>query len=324
MRFARPELLAALLLAATPALAARKPRVPPPPPLPPLVLPAAAPVIDAQIAGQPVRLTVDWGGDPMVLVSPEAAARLQLASNSRAGGQEVSRGRFRVSVGQTHVAVPFSRELLAIAGRSLTVPVLTPVAPPAGQAPGSDGVIGLPLLPHDEVQLVYRAATARDRLTGVNAGTSDRSSSLTFEWPLPGQPPIEVELHQLRPASVASVSAASRLAAAGDGKLTGAVRRVAIGFGVARPVRTLVLARPLPVAGIMLAKVDVRLFDWAGRADLPPDADDSEGAMVTASRGRQSGWPILKLGRDVLDGCASITWRRDVGTPGRGSFDLHC
>jgi hypothetical protein len=324
MHFARPELLAALLLAAAPSLAARKPRLPPPPPLPPLVLPATAPVIEAQIAGQDVRLTLDLGGDPMVLVSPEAALRLQLASNSRADGQEVSRGRYRVSVGQTRAAVPFSRELLAIAGRSLTVRVLTPAAAPAGQITGSDGVIGLPLLPHDEVRLIYRAATARDQLTGVNAGISDRSNSLTFEWPVPGQLPIEVELHQLRPASVASVSAASRLAAAGNGKLSGPVRRVVIGFGVARPVRTLVLARPVPVAGTMLAKVDVRLFDWAGRADLPPDTDVSEGAMVTGSRGRQSGWPILKLGRDVLDGCASITWRRDVGTPGRGSFDLHC
>ncbi len=313
-----------MLLAAAPTLAARKPKTPPPPPLPPLVLAATAPVIETQIAGQTVRLTVDMGGDPMVVISPEAAARLQLASNTRADGKQVDRGRFRVSVGQTNVAVPFSREAFAIAGRTLIVRVLTPAAAPAGLAAGSDGVIGLPLLPHDEVRLVYRPATPRDRLTSVNAGTGGRSNSLMFEWPLPGQPPIDVELHQLRPASVASVAAASRLAGAGDGKLTGAVRRVAIGFGVARPVRTLVLAKPVAVAGIMLAKVDVRLFDWAGRADLPPDADDSEGAMVTASRGRQSGWPILKLGRDVLDGCASITWRRDVGSPGRGSFALHC
>ncbi|WP_372915599.1 hypothetical protein [Sandarakinorhabdus sp.] len=45
---------------------------------------------------------------------------------------------------------------------------------------------------------------------------------------------------------------------------------------------------------------------------------------MTASRGRQSGWPVLKLGRDVLEICASISWQRDAGTPGRGSFDLLC
>jgi hypothetical protein len=42
------------------------------------------------------------------------------------------------------------------------------------------------------------------------------------------------------------------------------VRRVEIDFGAARPVRILNLARPLAIAGITLARVDVRLFDWAG------------------------------------------------------------
>ena len=319
MRFAPLSLLLAL---AVPALAARKPA--PPPPLPPLVLSGAAPVIEAQIAGQSVRLTVDFGGDPFIMLGPAAVARLGLAADTRTDGKTVDRGRFRVAVGQVSVAVPFSEEQVSIAGRSATVRVLAPAAAPAEAVAGSDGVIGLALLPHDGVRLVFRQRQPSDRVVTVAAEPGSRSSSTKFDWPLPKGPPIEVELHHLRPVSVASVAAASRLAEAGDGKLNGPPRRVLIGFGVARPVRSLVLARPLAIVAVTVSTVDVRLFDWAGKAELPPAAESDGAALVTGKRGRQRGWPILKLGRDVLGRCASINWQRDATEPESGRFELTC
>ncbi len=330
---ARPDLRRATLLApvlaallasglasvlAGPALAAR-PK--PPPPLPPLILPANAPTLRAEIAGQPVTLTVDLGGDPFVVLSPAAAARLDLAAPQRPGGVPADRRMLRVAVGQAAINLPFSREVMFIDGRPLVAPVLTPAVMPSGAVAGSDGIIGLPLLPHDRVTLQFRPATTADRPRRLAARTSGGSSSLAFAWDLPGQPEIEVELHHLRPDSVASVAAASSLAGAGDGRLEGPVRRVEIGFGVARPVRVLVLAHPVAVAGLPLRRVDVRLFDWAGRSELPPDADGEDGLTVTGKRGRQRGWPILKLGRDVLAGCASLSWQREAGG---GSFELRC
>lgn len=321
MRFARLSLLLAL---SAQALAAKKPAPPPLPPLPPLVLPGAAPVIEAQIAGQPVRLTVDFGSDPLIMLGPAAFARLNLAADTRADGETVDRGRFRVAVGQVSVAVPYSEEQVNIAGRSASVRVLAQAAAPTEAVAGSDGVIGLALLPQDGVRLNFRPRQPSDRVVTVAAEPGARSSSMKFDWPLPKGPPIEVELHPLRPVSVASVAAASRLAEAGDGKLSGPPRRVLIGFGVARPVRSLVLARPLAVAGATVTTVDVRLFDWAGKAQLPPDAENDEAALVTGKRGRQRGWPILKLGRDVLGRCASISWQRDASDPQRGRFELTC
>lgn len=316
MPSARPS-LPVLVLALTLAAPGNARRAPEPAPLPPLVLPGAAPQISVRIAGQPAVLTVDFGGDPLVQLNPVAAARLQLAMPGR--------DQFRVAVGRVSAAVPFSRETLDIAGRTaVDVRVLTPAAPPPGQAAGSDGVIGLGLLPHAAVLLRFRAATAQDRAASVPARADGSSGSMAFAWTLAGQGRIEVELHNLRPASAASVAAASRIADAGDGRLSGPVRRVEIGFGVARPVRRLVLARPLAIAGVMLRDVDVRLFDWAGKAQLPPDADGAGGAVVTARRGRQRGWPILKLGSDVLSVCASIGWQRDPGERQRGRFELHC
>jgi hypothetical protein len=317
---ARPEALLLAALLAGPAQAAR-PK--PPPPLPPLELPGNAPILPVEIAGQTVRLTVDLGGDPFVMLTPAAAARLNLAAAQRPDGAKVDRRVLRVAVGQASITVPYTRETLRIDGRSLIGPVLTPAAAPGGAAAGSDGTIGLPLLPHDRVTLVFRPATPADRPLRLAARASGGSGSLAFAWAVPGQPGIEVELHHLRPDSVASVAAASSLASAGAGHLQGPVRRVEIGFGVARPVRVLQLDRPVAVAGLPLNRVEVRLFDWAGRSQLPPDADGDDGLTVTGSRGRQRGWPILKLGRDVLAGCASLSWQRDRSGDG-GDFELRC
>ena len=101
---------------------------------------------------------------------------------------------------------------------------------------------------------------------------------------------------------MASVAAAALLVEAAGGQISGPVHRTEIALGVARPVRTLRLDRPLGIAGARVASLDVRLFDWAGSADLPPDADAGGEAEAV-------GWPILKLGRDALAGCASITWQ---------------
>ncbi|WP_156256396.1 pepsin/retropepsin-like aspartic protease family protein, partial [Sandarakinorhabdus oryzae] len=294
----------------------------PPAPLPPLVLPAAAPLVAARIDGQPVLLTVDFGADPLVMLNPATVARLKLAAPNR---EDVERGLFRVAVGQVTVVLPYSREWLEIAGRPIPhTQVLAPKVAPSGQAASSDGVIGVGLLPHDDVQLQFRPATRQDRATTLDAAPGSASNALMMRWSLPGSGRIELELHPLRPGSVASVAAASRLAKAGNGALTGPVRRVEVAFGVDRPVRNLHLAHPLNIAGVMLRDVDVRLFDWAGKAELPPDADASEGDMVTGKRGRQRGWPILKLGRDVLASCANLTWHRDPDDPPYGRITLTC
>ncbi|MEI6484763.1 MAG: hypothetical protein WCO11_00695 [Sphingomonadales bacterium] len=308
-----PLEIALLLALAAPAGARPKPA--PLPPLPPLVLPAAAPQIDATIAGQPVRLTVDFSGDAIVQINPDVARRLMLPGEAP--------GTFRVAVGQAGIGIPYSREIIAIDGRSVEVRVLAPAAPPPGQAEGSDGSISLALLPHPSVTLRWRAAGPGDITTRVATRTG-LGNSIAFDWPLPGQNALEVELDPLRPISVTSVAGASRIAGAGAGTLNGAVRRVEIGYGVARPVRPLLLARPLRIAGITLRSIDVRLFDWAGKADLPPDAEGDDALAVVGRRGRQRGWPIVRLGRDALQHCASIQWQRSSRDPAAGAFEFVC
>lgn len=313
--------MVALLLAASPALAARKPKAPPLPPLPPLVLPAEAPVIDVIIAGQPARLTVDIGGDDIVQISPVSPLRALLAGDTRADGQTPDRGRYRVAVGQTAMAIPFSRETLLIAGRPVKARVLTPATPVS--AGNSDGTIGLPLLPHDVVQVQLRPATATDR-SAVLPARIGRSDAWGFDWKLANGAVLDVELHLLRPTSVIAAAAAAELADVGGGRLTGPVQRVPISFGAIRPVRVLELRQPVAIANLSLKGGAVRLFDWAGKAELPPDAEADDAALVVGKRGRQGAWRNLKLGRDVLGRCASISWSRDRADPDRGRFTIQC
>ncbi|MBU6164506.1 MAG: hypothetical protein KGQ52_00075 [Alphaproteobacteria bacterium] len=303
---ARPERLALALLLASPALAAR----PRPPALPPLLLDAAAPLIEVEVAGQRLRLTVDIGGDDIVQLNPDSPARAVLAAASRPDGKPVDRGLYRVAVGQTALAIPFSRETLIIAGQPVRARVLQPAATPVGQGAGSDGVIGLPLLPHPGLEWHWRPATPADRAISVPARIG-RSDAWGLDWAVKHGGRLDVELHPLRTSSVVSAAAASSLAAAGGGQLIGPVRRVPISFGAVRPVRQLALARPVVIAGLRLDQAQVRLFDWAGRTSLPPDADPAAELTVTGTRGRQDQWANAKLGRDVLAACASLRWSRE-------------
>ena len=321
---ARPELLIALLLAALlgggPAQAAKQPK---PVPLPPLELPATAPLIEVDIAGQRVRLTVDLGGDDIVQINPESPLRTALAAATRPDGQPADRGRYRVAVGQTTQSIPFTREAMVIAGRPVRARVLQPAAAPPGQPAGSDGVIGLPLLPHDRVSLRLRPATSADRSQTVPARIG-RSDAWGFDWELGKGGELDVEIHPLRTTSVISAAAASALAEAGDGRLVGPVQRVVISFGVVRPVRRLDLARPVAIANLAIGGGVVRLYDWAGRTTLPPDAQAETELAVVGKRGRQGAWRNIKLGRDVLAACASISWQREAQRPEQGSFTLLC
>jgi len=312
MAFARPE-LAALLLLAAPALA--KPALPP---LAALELPMAAPVVEAELLGQRLRLRVDPGSDPFVILAPAAAARLRITGDDRPDGEVASRGTLVVAVGQVRVKLPFTRELLLIGGRPVPARVLLPEVAPAGMG-DADGVIGLPLLPHPRVVLRARPARPTDQAVAIDGLFRTSSGALGFRWPVGPGERLEVELHPDRPVSVASVAAASLIARAEGGHIDGPVRRVVISHGITRPVRALQLERPLRIAGTQLLALDVRLFDWAGRSELPPDTDEEQTLTVTGSRGRQRGWPILKLGADALGACASLAWDQPLAR-----FTLQC
>ena len=293
------------VLFAAPALAAKKP--PPPPPLPPLVLDAAAPIVTLTIDGQPLRLRVDPGVSYHVEINASAAQRLGLAVPGRlVAGKPADLGHTTTLVGKVKSVETTSREIMGYADRMIPATLSWPAGDPVA---GADGMINPRDLPHDVVRLVRRPATPVDVVTRLPMRWINERGLLGT---LPtGRDAVDIVIQPAAPVTLATAAAASLLAQGHGGRLVGPARTVPIAHGVSRPVRDVVFATPVDVAGVRLSKVPARVFDWSGKTDIP-DADLGPGeAVVKGSSGRQRQWAKLALGGDVLAACAEIVFHRE-------------
>ena len=275
-----------------------------PPPLSPLVLDAAAPIVTVTIDGQSLRLRVDPGTAQHIELNASAAKRLDLANPARLiGGKPMERGRLRTDVGKVAVREITSAELLGYEGRELPGMLAWSAADPVQ---GADGLINPRLLPHDEVRLARRAATVGDVTTHFPMRWEDSRGLLGTL-----AADVDVVITPVSPETLATAAAASILAARHGGQLRGPARDALISHGISRPVRDTVFARPVDVAGVRLARVAARVFDWSGKTSIP-DADLLPGEAVVAGRaGAQRQWAKLAIGNDHLAACAEIVWRRE-------------
>ncbi len=311
----RCRFAALLLIGLVLVTAASKPLPPPPAPLPPLTLDAAHPIVDATIAGMAVRLRVDPSADSFIILAPEATARLQLGDPVRTiAGQPIRRGTLPTKVGRVEIENPYSWEEVVIAGRPAIIRIVMPANAHYAEA---DGSISPGWLPQPQVRLLRRPGTTNDVWTIVPS-RRDAQDGIVSDIRL-GKNEIMLQFAPDRAVTIATASAGSILAEAGDGLLTGPVEQVQIMYGVARPVRRIALAQPIIVAGRRLQQFQVRLFDWSGKRNLPIDNDPDADFNVTGERGRQRGLAMLHLGADVLEDCAEIDW--DAATQ---SFALLC
>ena len=289
----------AVLLFAAPALAAQRP-----PPLPPLVLDAAAPIVTLTIDGQPLRLRVDPGTSRHVEINASAAQRLGLADPARlVGGKPVDQGSTKTSVGKVTVRAVTSAEILGYAGRELPLTLAWSDRDPVA---GADGQIGPWMLPHDSIRLVRRPATAADRITHLPMRLNSARGLLGEQ--IIGGDRIDILINPGATDTIATAAAASSLAASHGGQLHGKRRELVVALGAVRPVRDVVFARPVDIAGFRLARVAARMFDWSGKTSIP-DADIAADEAVVAGRaGSQREWPKLAIGNDLLAACAEIAW----------------
>jgi hypothetical protein len=267
------------------------------------------PLVDAVIAGHPVRLRVDFGAHAPVTLAPAAAQRLALASDTRPGTEEEpDRGAVISQVGRKTVRVPWSMESVTIDGVTRPLEVLTP----PDYAPGvGDGSIRPSALPCGTVRLEQRAATPRD-VESVMRIVDDG----TFEG-LPvkaeaGKDDIRVEISPWRRETMGTAATGGVLVTHLGGILTGPVLEVPVVYGVTRPARLLKLDRPWTVAGVKVPALMMRVSDWEGRHAVPPDGDlEADLIQVARRRNPQRSLRLIHLGQDVLGGCASFEWRRD-------------
>ena len=268
------------------------------------VLPATAPVIDAVIGGHPVRLRVDPGAETYITLSGSAAARLRLADpERRVGKARVERGTFRSNIGRARFQAPWTEEKVEIAGASRDLMVISPAS---GEVPDADGLISPASLPYRTVTLAARQPTTRDQTFTVPA-SFERNEALRTRLVIGGVA-IQVEHHPNQPTTFTTAYVGSVIAATNAGKLAGAYQPVTVAFGVQRPARELRLGTPLRLFGQELPALLVRVHDWDGGRDRPPELTPSEDIPVYGRRMRAH--PVLRIGADVLARCASITWSR--------------
>jgi hypothetical protein len=305
----RPATNARLLLLLTlPLLAAKKP--PPPPPLPPLTLPADAPVITASLDGQPLTLRIDPAATTQISLNGSAARRLGLTNAGRlVDGEPAQTGTLFIDVGKVRLREVTTNGVLVIADRPLA---MTLASGDRDHVTGADGLINPALLPHDEVRLVRRAATPADR-SHVLPARFDRNRGLISETPV-GKHRIDIIFTPVAGETIATAAAAAFLVESQGGRYAGPPRDALVAHGVARPVRDIALDRPFAVAGLRVARIAARLFDWSGKTSLPAEARPDDEIVATARFDGQRQWAKLAIGADHLDACASLVWQRPAST----------
>jgi hypothetical protein len=272
-----------------------------------VTLAADAPIA-ASINGQPVALQLSTGNIDRVVLPAAQAGALGLKPAFLMGKATVRLGGAKVLAGRNSVAS------LVVAGASVKQRVLwfersDGLAPPASIGPSA--------LPQDDITITL-GGPGGTRLAlpliggtdsalqgGVALGTG--TSRIMFSLPL------DVQSRQRLPLATAATGA--DLAAALGGHFTGEVWDEDVLLGITRPVRKLVLDRPLVIGPLRFTEIAVRVRDRrdamgtiAPGQQLPPSDDDDPSEIVVAADAPHKR-PVVRsitLGRQQLAGCASI------------------
>ena len=268
----------------------------------------AQPLVDAAIAGQPVRLRVDFGAHAPIVLTPAAATRLALASDTRPGtDEEPDRGTVITRVGRKTVRIRWSREMVTVDGVTQPLEVLTP----PDYAPGiGDGSIRPSALPCAVVRLEQRSAGPRDVETVMRVIDDGTFDGLPVKA-MAGRDDIRLEFSPWRERTVGTAAVGGILVSLLGGSLSGPVTETPVVYGVTRPARLLKLDRPWQAAGVKVPALMMRLSDWEGDHAVPPDGDlEADLIQVAKRRDPQRSFRLMHLGQDVLGDCASFEWRR--------------
>lgn len=183
---------------------------------------------------------------------------------------------------------------------------------PIVYASGIDGVVGPAGVSEPVVRFVLRPAQAGERVVAL---TLEKEGGLFGGWGASfasvdvGGSPVQIRFSPHQRRTLATAGAGARLAEVLGGRLEGAPSSEEIAFGIARPVRTLALARPLKVGPLSITRLGVRVADQGSVAMVPdaeappPDPDE----VVVVGKGKRHRHRIA-IGADLLSACSSIVF----------------
>lgn len=127
-----------------------------------------------------------------------------------------------------------------------------------------------------------------------------------------GKEIVEVRFDLRERETFATANAAKFIASENGGKLQGPARPIVIAWNFKRPVRTLVLDKPLMIGALSIPMMNVRVHDWGSVLTIN-DADASIGDdaavdVVVKARKKARKWAAIRVGSDQLFDCSRILY----------------
>lgn len=260
-----------------------------------LDLPAGAHFIDASINGRPVRLRIDAEASGYIILNPAVVARI---------GLRPSMTRARSFIGPVRLTGRTKSTTVTIGARTDERRIIWMDRDAVTDA---DGVISPADLPFDRITMNLRPVSPGETLYRLPMEFS--ASSGLFLRQRVGDQDVGFKVTAANPQTLVTAAAGALIAAQYAGNWAGEAQAHPVRYGVTRPTRPLTLGTTLPIGGLPVNRMLVRVSDDRGNAVLPPDHEaDPDEMVVTADIQRQRARYSVILGADWLAGCSSMTW----------------
>jgi hypothetical protein len=262
-------------------------------------------IVPVTVNGVPARIRIDPAVPTLPMLTTDYAARARLRAGPFAFGYMV--GPQMVS-GRSAVA----RIAIGASVRPRKRRVGWTERPFAA---GVDGVVGPGGLPQQVVRFVLGPSRPGERTVALPMADE---GGLFGGWghsyaviELGGQP-LRIRFDPHHPRTLATAGAGVRLAAQNDARIAGEVETPEIAFGIARPVRTLHLGRPLQIGPLTITELGVRTRDFGNAASIREEGEggDPDEVIVTGERRRNNDRDRIAIGADLLARCSALVFDR--------------
>ena len=177
-------------------------------------------------------------------------------------------------------------------------------------ANGVDGIAGPETFPFRRTKLTLRDPDPADQPITLPLDTEMGRSQTGVRIDVGGRP-IFAAFSFDRAESLVTATGGKWIADANGGRFEGDAREAPILYGVSRPIRSLMLDRPLMLGELEVRNLAVRVSDIGNSRGIAesdaPEPDPNEIVVSSDSKGKVPN-QRLYLGMDTIGHCASITY----------------
>lgn len=261
-------------------------------------------VFPITVDGAPARLLVEPGGPRQLVCDPRFAMQAAIE-----GRRPVSIGR----IGPEKVMGSIGEARIVIDGAATTVRISWPTHSFLTQA---DCWAGPGALPQPIVRFLLGPAVPGARTVALpeHDGRGMRDSATDARLTI-GRMAVMVRFDALNTRTALTAPAALLIARAGGARLDGPMLETGIYYGMRRPIRRLLTPAPLVVGPLSIPTLFARVSDYADASGIhSTDASEfqPDDIIVTSRQPKIEGSRIIRVGRDDLARCESITFDREA------------